>query len=200
MTDTPGETDGDEQGRSTSAAALEAAVGMPIPDEHVGAFVAEVFEDAERSMTWQDVVDAMVAPEAREAWDDLTETQQVAEVLNVAANYDERAADALEAIEVDSAGPDDETKAAFREARRLRRNADGFRDGVASAYDEGHVDDEGLVTAIERIDFDSQRIARREDELERVTAAYDFDYRPYGGTLIQDDEAPARDPDVPETF
>lgn len=200
MKDTHGDSHGEVPDHTTSAAALEEAVGMSIPDEHVGAFVAEVFEDAERSMTWQDVVDAMVAPEAREAWTELTEAEQVAEVLAMADDYDEEATALLAGIDIDGASPDEETVAAFEEARRLRRNADGFRDGVASAYDEDHVDDDGLVTAVERIEFDTRQIARREDELERVTAAYDFDFRPYGGTLMQVDDAPAGDPDIPETF
>ena len=186
--------------QQTNAGALEEAVGMPIPDDHVGAFVAEVFEDTERSMDWADVVDAMVAPSAREEWNALDGDEQVAEVLEMASRYDERAADTLEGIEVDSDEPDAETREAFAEARRLRRNADGFRDGIASAYDTGHIDDDGLVAAIERVEFDTDEIARREDELERVTSAYDFDYRPYGGTLIQESETPTANPDIPETF
>ncbi|MFC7194601.1 hypothetical protein ACFQL4_07960 [Halosimplex aquaticum] len=86
----------------------------------------------------------------------------------------------------------------------MRRNADAFRDGVAAAYAEGRIGDEELVAAVERSDFDTGQIARREDELERVTSAYDFDYRPYGGTLFDEEQADGsadgRDPDVPETF
>lgn len=188
-----------ESGQS-SAASLEEAVGMEIPDEHVGAFVAEVFEDAERATTWTDIVDSMVAPEARDAWESLTSVEQAVEVLQMADDYDERAADLLAGIEVDSDDPDESTIAAFEEATRLRNNADAFRDGIAAAYDEGHIDDDGLVEAVETFGFDTETIARREDELERVTSVYDLDYRPYGGTLIQESEAPAADPDIPETF
>lgn len=203
MPDHPSETEHDrhEQGdKQSSAAALEEAVGMEIPDEHVGAFVAEVFEDAERATTWTDIVDSMVAPEAREAWEALSPTEQVVEVLEMADDYDERAADLLDGIEVDGDDPDESTVAAFEEATRLRNNADAFRDGIAAAYDEGHVGDEALVTAVESFGFDTETIARREDELERVTSVYDLDYRPYGGTLIQESEAPAADPEIPETF
>jgi hypothetical protein len=204
MHDTPSDTEhseGDNRDEST-AAGLEEAIGMPIPDEHVGAFVAEVFEDAERSTEWEDVVESMVAPEARDAWNDLDPVEQVQEVLAMADTYDRKAADALAAIEVSGGDPDPETEADFDEAKRLRRNADAFRDGVADAYDKGHVDDDELVRAVEGSEFDTDAIARREDELERVTSAYDFDYRPYGGTLMQDREesSPDYDPDIPETF
>jgi len=200
MTDPNSDTD--EPAGQTAATALEEAVGMAVPDDHVGAFVAEAFEDAERSTAWEDVVDSMVAPEARDAWEALDPVEQVAEVLGMADRYDSRAADALAGIDVDGDDPDAETRAEFEEARRLRRNADAFRDGVASAYDGGVVDDEQLVRAVEAAEFDTDEIARREDELDRVTAVYDFDYRPYGGTLIQESDGPAGepDPDVPETF
>jgi hypothetical protein len=184
----------------SSAASLEEAVGIEIPDEHVGAFVAEVFEDAERATTWTDIVDSMVAPEARDAWEALAPVEQAVEVLEMADSYDERAADLLAGIEVDSDDPDESTIAAFEEATRLRNNADAFRDGIAAAYDEGHIDDDELVEAVESFGFDTDTIARREDELERVTSVYELDYRPYGGTLIQESEAPAADPDIPETF
>jgi len=201
MSDIPSEDEpSGQQQRQTSAGALEEAVGMEIPDEHVGAFVAEVFEDAERSTTWTDIVDSMVAPEARDAWEELSPVEQVVEVLAMADDYDERSADLLEGIDVDSDEPDDSVVAAFEEATRLRNNADAFRDGIASAYDEGHIDDEGLVAAIEDFGFDTETIARREDELDRVTAAYDLDYRPYGGTLIQESQTPKTNPDIPETF
>lgn len=199
MTEIP-PTETDETSEQTTAATLEEAVGMAIPDEHVGAFVAEVFEDTERTTTWEGVVDSMVAPEAREVWEALTPTEQVAEVLHMADSYDTRAADLLADINVDGDDPDEEKRDRFAEARRLRRNADAFRDGIASAYEAGIVDDEELVGAIEAADFDTEEIARREDELERVTSVYDFDYRPYGGTLIQEDDEPTGDPDIPETF
>ena len=48
-------------------------------------------------------------------------------------------------------------------------------------------------------------IAEREDELESVTAAYGFDYSPYGDTLFDEDKRAdadegGSDPDIPETF
>jgi hypothetical protein len=200
-----GNADGDltEDGqgpRTTGTASLEEAVGMEIPDDYVGAFVAEVFEDAERATSWDDVVESMVAPEARDAWESLSPVEQVIEVLKMADGYDERAADLLSEIEVDGGAPDKAAVSAFEEATRLRDNADAFRNGIATAYDEGHVDDDGLIEAVESFGFDTETIARREDELERVTSAYDLDYRPYGGTLIQERDGPTTDPEVPETF
>jgi len=190
----------DEQRGETGAASIEEAVGMQVPDEYVGAFVAEVFEDAERATSWDDVVDAMVAPDARDAWESLTPVEQVIEVLKMADSYDERAADLLSGIETIGNEPDEETVSTFEEATRLRDNADAVRNGIAAAYDEGYIDDDELVDAVESFGFDTDTIARREDELERVTSAYDLDYRPYGGTLIQESDEPAADPDVPETF
>lgn len=191
----------DEQGlRTDGAASPEEAVGMEIPDDYVGAFVAEVFEDAERATSWDDVVDSMVAPEARDTWESLTPVEQVIEVLKMADGYDERAADLLADVEIDGSVPDEATLSAFEEATRLRNNADAFRNGIATAYDEGHVDDDGLVEAVESFGFDTETIARREDELERVTSAYDLDYRPYGGTLVQERDGPTTDPEIPETF
>ncbi|WP_135364022.1 hypothetical protein [Halosimplex halophilum] len=183
----------------------EEAMGVPIPDEHVGAFVAEAFEDAERSTTWEEVVDAMVAPAAREEWAELSAVEQTVEVLRQAAEYDRRATDELERIPTNRAEPTPEIRSSFEEARRLRRNADAFRDGVAAAYAEGRIDDEELVAAVERSEFDTTQIARREDALESVTAVYDFDFRPYGGTLFDEDrtadeEGGGHDPDIPETF
>ena len=66
---------------------------------------------------------------------------------------------------------------------RRRRTA-----GRPDAYDAGRVDDDGLVTALEAAEFDTERIAEREDELERVANAYDFEFRPYGGTLMHDED------------
>lgn len=200
MNETPSERSngtGESDGEST----IEEAVGMAVPDEHVGAFVAEVFEDAERSTEWEDVVGSMVAPDARDAWEALTPTEQIEAVLEMADSYDERAADILAEIDVDGDDPDRETRDRFDEAMRLRRNADAFRDGVAAAYGAGRFDDEALVAAIEAIGFDTETIARREDELDRVASVYDFDYKPYGGTLIQErGDEPSPDPDIPETF
>jgi tagatose-1,6-bisphosphate aldolase non-catalytic subunit AgaZ/GatZ len=177
---------------------LEEAVGMPIPDEHVGAFVAEVFEDAERSTDWEDIVDAMVAPAAREAWTGLSPSEQVSEVLEMANCYDREAVELLASIDVD--GSAETQRETFDEAMRLRRNADTFRDGVAAAYASGHVDADQLVCAVEESDFDTDGIARREDELERVTAVFDYNFKPYGGTLVQEDDEPNVDPEIPETF
>ncbi|QLH82956.1 hypothetical protein [Halosimplex pelagicum] len=201
--------DGDAAERDERAdgeeAADEEAMGVPIPEEHVGAFVAEAFEDPERSTTWSEVVDAMVAPDAREDWADLSAVEQAVEVLRRAAEYDRRATDELERIPTNRAEPTPEIRSSFEEARRLRRNADAFRDGVAAAYAEGRIDDEELVAAVERSEFDTTAIARREDALESVTAVYDFDFRPYGGTLFDEDrsgdgEGEGFDPSVPETF
>ncbi|WP_436932632.1 hypothetical protein [Halosimplex halobium] len=183
----------------------EEARGVPIPDEHVGAFVAEAFEDAERSTTWAEVVDAMVAPAARDEWAELSAVEQAVEVLRQAAEYDRRATDELERIPTNRAEPTPEIRSSFEEAKRLRRNADAFRDGVATGYAEGRIDDEELVAAVERSEFDTTQIARREDALESVTAVYDFDYRPYGGTLFDEDQAADEegggpDPSIPETF
>lgn len=193
-------TEDEQDLRTDGGASLEEAVGMEIPDDYVGAFVAEVFEDAERATSWDDVVDSMVAPEARDTWESLTPVEQVIEVLKMADGYDERAADLLSDVEIDCSVPDEATLSAFEEATRLRNNADAFRNAIATAYDEGHVDDDGLVEAVESFGFDTETIARREDELERVTSAYDLDYRPYGGTLVQERDGPTTDPEIPETF
>ncbi|WP_415381232.1 hypothetical protein [Halosimplex sp. TS25] len=203
-------SDGASNGRSsdgTDGPVDDEAMGVPIPDEHVGAFVAEAFEDPERTTTWADVVDAMVAPDARDAWEGLSVAEQTVEVLGQAAEYDRRATDELERIPTNRGEPTPEIRSSFAEARRLRRNADAFRDGVAAAYADGRIDDDELVAAVEESDFDTGQIARREDELERVTSAYDFDYRPYGGTLFDEEQADGseaggggRDPDIPETF
>jgi copper chaperone CopZ len=183
----------------------EEAMGVPIPDEHVGAFVAEAFEDPERSTAWDEVVDQMVAPAARDAWAELSAAEQTVEVLDKAAEYDRRAADELERIPTNKPEATPEIRSAFEEAKRLRRNADAFRDGVASAYQSGRIDDDELVGAVDESDFDTEQIAAREDELESVTAAYGFDYSPYGGTLFDEDKRPdgdegGPDPDIPETF
>ncbi|WP_435181145.1 hypothetical protein [Halorussus sp. AFM4] len=175
-------TDTDSESGGTATESL----GVSIPDEHVGAFVAEAFEDVERDTTWEEVVDALVAPEARDAWADLPPTERVVEVLSAAADYDRRAADRLAAIPTDRGRPTPEIREEFDEATRCRRNADRFRDGVAAAYADGVVDDDELVAAVERAGFDTAVIAEREDELDRVASAYDFEFRPYGGTLMHD--------------
>lgn len=191
-------------GTQADAPAEDEAMGVPIPEEHVGAFVAEAFEDPERTTTWEEVVDAMVAPDARDAWADLSPVEQTVAVLDQAAEYDRRATDELERIPTNKPEPTPEVRDSFAEARRLRRNADAFRDGVAAAYTDGRIDDEDLVAAVEASGFDTGQIARREDALESVTSVYDFEYRPYGGTLFDGDTSPDGeadvDPDTPETF
>jgi hypothetical protein len=162
------------------------SLGVSIPDEHVGAFVAEAFEDVERDTTWEAVVSSLVADEAREEWDGLSATERIAAVLSAAADYDERAADRLAGIPTDRGEPTPEIREEFDEAMRCRGNADAFRDGVAAAYAEGRVGDDELIAAVEEGDFDMTVIAEREDELDRVANAFDFEFRPYGGTLMHD--------------
>ena len=167
-------------------------VGVPVPDEYVGAFVAEVFEDAERSTTWADAVDALVAPAARADWADLPPATQVVEVLDAAARFDDEAVRCFDGIPLDAETPGEPIRAAFEEARRHRRNADMLRNAVADAYAAGHVDDDQLVAAVERHGFESATIAEREARLEAVAEAYGFAVRPYGGTLVAPpDEADA---------
>lgn len=163
------------------------SVGVPIPEDHVGAFVAEAFEDPERSTTWEDAVDKVVSPEAREEWESLSSRQQVTEVLGMADNFDRRAVETLERIPTDLERPTDRIDRLFEEARRCRRNADILRDAVAAAYRDGHADDGDLVDAVESEDFDTATIADREDTLESVATAYGYDFRPYGGTLFEED-------------
>ncbi|WP_121823417.1 hypothetical protein [Halostella salina] len=175
-------TDGD------AAGGLEESLGVTIPDEHVGAFVAQAFEDAERDTTWGEAVDAVVADEARDAWASLSPREQVVELLKLADRFDERAVDELDSIPLDRGSPTEDMRERFEEAKRLRRNADTLRDGIAAAYDEGYVGDGALVDAVESFDFDTATIAEREDSLDAVANAYDLDFRPYGGTLMTDDE------------
>ncbi|WP_276299144.1 hypothetical protein [Halorussus lipolyticus] len=164
------------------------SLGVSVPDEHVGAFVAEVFEDVERDTTWEQVVGELVADEARSAWDALEPTAQIREVLSAAADYDEQTVELLGEISTQHGSPTPEIREQFEEAMRCRRNADQFRDAVAAAYGDGLVGDDELVAAVEDSDFDTAVIAEREDELERVANAYDLDFRPYGGTLMHDEE------------
>jgi len=187
---------------SDGPVADDEAVGVPVPDDHVGAFVAQAFEDPERSTEWGDVVSAMIAPSARDAWESLSPVEQAVEVLRKAAEYDRRATDALERVPTNAGTADPEIRQAFDDAKRLRRNADTFRDGIAAAYRDGRLDDDTLVEAVERAEFDTGVIAEREDALERVTSVYDLDYRPYGGTMFdtEENDHPDRDSDIPETF
>jgi len=178
----------------------EEAVGMAIPDEHVGAFVAEVFEDPEKRTSWSEVVDAMVASSARDAWESLSPAEQVAEVLQQAQKYDGEARDELAEIPTDGSANLADVESRFAEARRCRTNADTFRDGVAAAYTNGRVDDDDLVAAIETVGFDTDLVADRESELERVANHFELDYQPYGGTLIESDDGPGAEQSAPETW
>jgi len=164
------------------------SVGLSIPDDHVGAFVAEVFEDPERSTTWSAAVDAMVPDDAREQWDRLSAAGQAREMLGMATDYDERAIEHLEEIPVggDTAAADVRNR--FDEAARCRRNADMLRNAIANAYADGFLDDDSMVRAVEANDFDTTRVARREERLESVAETHGFDFRPYGGTLVHEDD------------
>lgn len=164
--------------------ANDGPMGLPVPEEYAGAFVAEVFEDVERSTTWAEAVEALVATDAREAWERLSPIEQVVAVLDAAADFDNRAVETFEAIPID--GQDGEPiRADYEEARRFRRNADMLRNGVAEAYSSGYIDDEQLVEAVERHGFESDTIARREELLESIAEAHGLEFRPYGGTLME---------------
>ncbi|MFC6976081.1 hypothetical protein ACFQL1_17520 [Halomicroarcula sp. GCM10025709] len=165
-----------------SESPAEQSVGLSIPEEYAGEFVAEVFEDAERSTDWPGVVDAFVPPARREEWGELDATAQVCQVLDRAGAYDQSAVDALERIDADAERPAAREK--FDEAIRCRHNADGFRNAVADAYARGRIDDDGLVAAVERTDFGTDTIARREELLELIAEKHEFEFRPYGGTLL----------------
>ncbi len=99
---------------------------MTIPEDHVGAFVAEALEDPERATTWDDVVDTLVAPVARDAWAELSPIEQATEVLSKAAEFDRRAIEHFEAVPLD--GDRSEAETDIDEGLRCRRNADTFRD------------------------------------------------------------------------
>ncbi|MFC7076237.1 hypothetical protein [Haloarcula halophila] len=163
----------------------ERSVGLSIPAEYAGEFVAEVFEDAERSTDWPGVVDAFVPPNQREKWEQLDPTAQVCQVLERARSYDQSAVETLEGIDADAER--ETARAAFDEALRCRRNADGFRNAVADAYASGRIDDDGLVAAVERTGFETDAIARREELVELIAEKHGFEFRPYGGTLLDGD-------------
>lgn len=195
-TDGPGES---EHARQTDDRADAASsLGVTIPDEHVGAFVAEALEDPERSGNWDDVVDAMVAPEARADWRHLSPAERAAAVLSKADDYDRRATEQFDGVALDADRA--AVRAAIDEGLRCRRNADAFRNAVAAAYDDGLLDDEALLDALADADFETERIARREDALERVDDAYDVEFSPYGGTLLDTDDGPEPETDHPETW
>jgi hypothetical protein len=228
-------TTNEERETDRSTVATE-SLGVSIPDEHVGAFVAEVFEDPERSTTWAAAIDATIDDAARDAWDGLTPTEQATELLGMAIEFDDRAIEAFEAISVPDAddpgktggrrdpeqpgGPGDpdhpgdrgdpeqpeppgemappssrgkrnrnvDVRERFETAARCRRNADALRNAIAHAYADDYLDDEALVAAVEANDFDTTRVARREQLVASVTETYDFDVRPYGGTLLHDSD------------
>jgi len=174
------------------------SLGISIPDDHVAAFVAEALEDPERTTAWEDVVDTMVAPSAREAWDELSAREQAIEVLSKAADYDDRAIEQFDAVSLD--GDRGGVDGAIEEGLRCRRNADTFRDGVAAAYGDGLLDDDDLVAALSESAFETERIAEREDSLERVDSVSDVEYSPYGGTLMDTDDGPEPEAEHPETW
>lgn len=183
----------------SAAGGLEESLGVTIPDDHVGAFVAQAFEDVERSTEWTEAVEAVVADEARDAWNRLEPREQVIELLQMADGFDRKATDLLEGIPLDRGGLDDELRERFDDAKRLRRNADILRDGIAAGYAEGRVSDDDLVDAVETVEFDTAAIAEREDALDDVANAYDLDFRPYGGTLMNERE-PDEDADEFEAW
>jgi len=176
----------------------ESSLGMTIPEDHVGAFVAEALEDPERATAWDDVVDTMVAPAARDAWAALSPVEQATEVLSKAAEYDRRAIEHFEAAPLD--GDRSEAEPDIDEGLRCRRNADTFRDGVAAAYGDGRLDDDGLVDALEAAEFDTEVIAKREDLLEQIDSVFEIEYSPYGGTLMDDDDGPEPETEHGETW
>jgi hypothetical protein len=186
-----------DTGENGNSDAIESSLGITIPDDYVGAFVAEALEDPERATTWDDVVDTMVAPASRGAWADLSPVDQATEVLSKATEFDRQAIAHFEAVPLygdDPAQPD------IDEGLRCRRNADTFRDGVADAYADGRLDDEDLVAALEASAFETEVIAQREDLLERIDSAFDVEYRPYGGTLMDDADGPDPETEHPETW
>lgn len=192
VTDANGPSGGDGDGSRTAGETLEDAVGVTVPDEHVGAFVAEAFEDVERDTAWCDVVDAFVPPSARDEWNELSPRERATAVLDRASEYDRSAVDGFAEIPCSVGG--DLDRETLSEALRCRRNADQFRDGVAAAYADDIVDDDALVGAVDDSAFDTELVGERERLLEEVDEYYDVDFRPYGGQLFDADEGP--DPDV----
>ncbi|UIP01437.1 hypothetical protein Hbl1158_14960 (plasmid) [Halobaculum sp. CBA1158] len=168
-------------------------LGVPVPDEHVGAFLAEAFEDPERDAAWADVVDSFVPESARDEWRDLSMVDRLREVLAAADGYDARVVELLDGIPLDREEATAEMERTFHEAMRLRRNADTFRSGIADAHAEGRVADEALVDAVEGYGFDTDTIAEREDLVEAVAERYGFGFRPYGGTLMDTDDPADRE-------
>ncbi|ELZ02112.1 hypothetical protein [Natrialba aegyptia] len=166
----------------------EESLGIAIPEAHVGAFVAQAFEDVERSTEWTEAVDAAIPADARGAWQSLSTRDQVVELLTLADEFDAKATALLEEIPLDRDGLDDDRYERVSDAKRLRRNADILRDGIAAGYAEGRVSDDELVAAVEAFGFDTATIAEREDALDAVSSAYNVEFRPYGGTLMTETE------------
>jgi len=196
--DTDGTEDTDAQPDDTETTASEPSLGIQIPDDHVGPFVAQALEDPERSTDWAAVVDELVAPSARDAWDRLSPAEQATEVLSKAAEFDRRAIARFEAVSLNAERT--AVQADIDEGLRCRRNADTFRDGVAAAYESGRLDDDEIVEALAEADFETELIAKREDLLERLDGAFDIEFQPYGGTLMDDDDGPEPDTDHGETW
>ncbi|WP_138797967.1 hypothetical protein [Halostella sp. PRR32] len=180
--------DAAESDRSDETASLDESLGVTVPEDYVGAFVAEAFEDVERSTEWADAVDAVVADGARDDWEALAPREQVVEMLRMADEFDRKAVERFDGIPLDRGSPTDEMRERFEEGKRLRRNADVLRDGIAAAYADGYVSDDDLVEAVESFGFDTDRVGAREDALDTVANAYDMDFRPYGGTLMTERE------------
>jgi len=176
------------EGDAAGGVGPDESLGLTVPEEHVGAFVAEAFEDVERSTEWAEAVDAVVADEARGAWNALSVREQVVELLRMAGQFDTEATELLDDIPLDRGSPTDGMRERFKEAKRLRRNADILRDGIAAGYSDGRVSDDDLIGAVESFGFETNRIAAREDALDAVANAYDLDFRPYGGTLMEGSE------------
>jgi hypothetical protein len=182
------ETTDNSGGEAADGPGRDEAVGVTIPDEHVGAFVAQAFEDPERDTSWHDVVDTLVAEDALAAWRELDAADQAVEVLSAADDYDQRAVELLEAIPLTGGGLSPEHEESIEEALRCRRNADILRDGLAAAYHGQHLSEGDLREAVETFEFDTETVAEREDVLESVAELYDFEFKPYGGTLFSEDE------------
>jgi hypothetical protein len=183
---------GENTAAESDGGLAEQSVGVTVPDDYVAAFVAEAFEDPERSTTWDEVVDEAVADESRAAWEELSMSEQVREMLEMADEFDGRAVDRLNAIPADRTESTNRIDKLFEEAKRCRRNADRLRDGIAHAYADGRVDDAELVDAVEGYGYETDTVAKRERLLETVTETYDYDFRPYGGTLMDDGEEEQR--------
>jgi len=170
----------------TDGQSADSSLGVTIPDDHVGAFVAEALEDPERSTSWDEVVDAMVAPGALDDWRELSRVERAAAVLEKATEYDRLAADRFDAVPLDA--DENAVRADVDEGLRCRGNADAFRDGVAAAYADGLLDDDDLVAALESAEFETAAIERREELLERIDGVYDVEFSPYGGTLMDTED------------